>query len=142
MAQLRIFARANSSASHTIDLPIEVTGDEWAGMNSQSDGGSPPDLSFINRLLDGFAQWLTEHTPWKISSIQAGLILLIGGFCLIGGVRVSRARRVWYRNMDKKRTTDQQTEARFDEIRRGGKHEHHIEHKIPDSPEVVIRRKK
>lgn len=142
MAQLRIFARANSSASHTIDLPIEVTGEEWAGMNSHSEGGDPPDLSFINRLLDDFAEWLSEHTPWKISSMQAGLILLIGSFSLIGIARVSRARRAWHRNMNQKQTTDRQTEARFDEIRRGGVHEHHIEHSIPESPEVVIRRQK
>jgi len=142
MAQLRIFARANSSASHTVDLPIEVTGEEWPGLNSQSEGGNPPDLSFINRLLDDFAQWLTEHTPWKISSVQAGLILLIGSFCLIGGVRVSRARRAWHRNMGQKQTKERQTEARFDEIRRGGKHEHHIEHSIPESPEFIIHRQK
>ena len=74
--------------------------------------------------------------------MQAGLILLIGSFCLIGGVRVSRARHAWHRNMDQKQTEDRQTEARFDEIRRGGKHEHHIEHSIPESPEFVIHRQK
>ena len=140
MAQLQVFARANSSASHTVDLPIEVTGDEWSGMNSQSESGSPPDLSFIYRLLDDLAGWLTEHTPWDFSSMQAGLIVLIGSFCLIGILRLSRARRAWHKNMEQKHTTDQQTEARFDEIRRGGEHEHHIEHTIPESPEFIIRR--
>ena len=140
MAQLQVFARANSSASHTVDLPIEVTGDEWPGMNSQSESNSPPDLSFIYRLLDDLAEWLTERTPWNFSSMQAGLIVLIGSFCLVGIFRVSRARRAWHKNMEEKHTTDQQTEARFDEIRRGGEHEHHIEHTIPESPEFIIRR--
>ena len=140
MAELRIFARANSSVSHSIDLPIEVTGDEWPGLNSQSDSGSPPDISFINRVLDDSAEWLTNNTPWNISSMQAGLMILISSFAIIGSARIYRARNVWSRNMGMKTTEDQQTEMRFEEIRRGGQHEHHVEHSIPDSPEVVIRR--
>ncbi len=141
MANLRIFARANSTASHTIDLPIEVTGEEWAGMNSHSEGTNPPDISFINRLLDDFSKWLTEHTPWEFNSSNAGLIILLGALGLFGTVRLYRARNIWHRNMEQKTTSDLRTEERFDAIRRGGKHEHHIEPTIPSSPEVIIRRK-
>jgi hypothetical protein len=142
MAKLRIFARANSSATHSIDLPIEVTGDEWAGLNSHSEDSNPPDISFINRLLDDLAEWLTENTPWQFSSMHAGIIVLFSGLGVIGTVRLYRARNVWQRNMDQKTTVEQQTEARFDALRRGGKYEHHIEPTIPQSPEVVIQRKK
>ena len=141
MAELRIFARANSSASHTIDLPIEVTGEEWPGLSSQSEGGGSPDISFINQLLDDFSEWLTKNTPWEISSTQAGLMILISTLAIIGTARLYRARRVWNQNMGIKKTEDLRTEMRFDEIRRGGQHEHHIEHSIPESPEVIIRRK-
>ena len=141
-AKLRIFARVNSSESHSIDLPIEVTGEEWAGMNSQSEGTDPPDISFINRLLDDLSKWLSENTPWQFSSFQTGIFLLVSTVCIIGTARLYRARRVWNENMDKKPTVEQETEARFDAIRRGGKHEHHIEQTIPNSPEVVIKRKK
>jgi hypothetical protein len=142
MAKLRIFARVNSSASHTVDLPIEVTGEEWTEMNSHSEGSTPPDISFINRLLDDFAEWLTDNTPWQFSSMQSGIILLIGSAGLIGTFRLYIARSVWRRNMELKPTDDQRTEARFDAIRRGGKHDHHIEQAIPSSPEIIIRRKK
>lgn len=142
MAKLRIFARANNSASHTVDLPIEVTGDEWAGMNSHSEGSNPPDISFINHLIDDFSKWLTNHTPWQFSNMQAGIIVLVGSAGIIGTVRLYRARSVWRRNMQQKPTDDQRTEARFDAIRRSGTHEHHIEQTIPSSPEVIIRRKK
>ena len=142
MAKLRIFARANSSASHSIDLPIEVTGDEWPGMNSHSENSNPPDISFINRLLDDLAEWLTENTPWQFNSMQAGIIVLVSSLGAIGTVRLYRARTVWRHNMDQKPTVEQQTEARFDALRRGGKHEHHIEPTIPQSPEVIIQRKK
>ena len=69
-------------------------------------------------------------------------MILISSFAIIGTARLYRARSVWSRNMGIKTTEDQRTEMRFDEIRRGGQHEHHIEHSIPESPEVVIRRKK
>ena len=141
MAKLRIFARANNSASHTVDLPIEVTGDEWTGINSHSEGSTPPDISFINRLIDDFSKWLTNHTPWQFSSMQAGIIILIGSTGLIGTFRLYRSRSVWRKNMEHKPTEDQRTEARFDAIRRGGKYDHHIEQTIPSSPEVIIRRK-
>ena len=142
MAKLRIFARANSSVSHSIDLPIEVTGEEWAGMNSHSEGTNPPDISFINGLLDDMADWLSENTPWQFDRMQAGLIVLVGSIGLIGAVRQFQARSVWHRNMDKKVTDDLESEARFDAIRRGEGHQHHIEPTIPSSPEVIIRRKK
>ena len=141
-AKLRIFARANSSESHSIDFPIEVTRDEWAGINSHSEGSSPPDISFINRVIDGVADWLSEITPWEFSSLQAGIILLVSGLGLIGTFRFYRARRVWQQNMGKKPREELETEARFDQIRRAGKHEHHIEQTIPDSPEVIIKRNK
>jgi len=142
MAKLRIFARANSSSSHSIDLPIEVTGDEWPGMNSHSEESNPPDISFINRLLDDLAIWLTENTPWQFNSMQAGIIVLVSGLGVIVTVRRYRARKIWRHNMDQKSTVEQETEARFDALRRGGKHEHHIEPTIPHSPEVIIQRKK
>ncbi len=142
MAKLRVFARANSSVNHSIDLPIEVTGEEWAGMNSHSEDSSPPNISFINRLLDDLAGWLTENTPWRFSSMHAGIIILVSGLGVVGAVRRYRARRIWQHNMDQKPTVELQTEARFDALRKGGKHEHHIEPTIPNSPEVIIQRKK
>ena len=111
-------------------------------MNSHGEESNPPDISFINRHLDGLAEWLTENTPWKFSSMQAGIIVLISGLGIGGTVRLYRARRVWQHNMDQKSTVEQQTEARFDALRRGGEHEHHIEPTIPHSPEVIIQRKK
>ena len=141
-SKLQIFARANSSESHSYDFPIEVTGQEWAGMNSHGEGSSPPDISFIKRAIDGFAEWLSENSPWKFSSMQAGIILLVCGLGLVGTVRLYRARSVWQQNMRNKPREELETEARFDEIRRAGKHEHHIEHSIPNSPEVIIKRNK
>ena len=141
MAKLRIFARANSSVNHSVDLPIEVTGEEWPGMNSHSESTDPPDISFINGLLDDLAIWLTANTPWKFDRMQAGIILLIGSGLLVGTVRRFQAQNAWQRNMDKKTRDDRVSEARFDEIRRGGGHQHHIEQGIPESPEFVIRRK-
>ena len=141
MARLLIFARANSSASHSVDLPIEVTGEEWAGMNSHSEGVSPPDISFVNGLLDDLSIWLSDNTPWRFDRMQAGMVVLIGSIVLIGTVRQIRARNLWRQNMDKKATDDLESEARFDEMRRGGKHLHHIEPTIPESPEFVIKRK-
>ena len=142
MARLRIFARANSSASHSVDLPIEVTGDEWAGINSHSEGTNPPDISFINGLLDDLAIWLSDNTPWQFQRMQAGIVVLVGSIGLIGAIRQFQARSLWRQNMDKKATDDLQSEARFEAIRRGGKHKHHIEQTIPKSPEFVIKRKK
>ena len=141
MARLRIFARANSSASHSVDLPIEVTGEEWAGMNSHSEGVSPPDISFVNGLLDDLSIWLSDNTPWRFDRMQAGMVVLIGSIVLIGTVRQIRARNLWRQNMDKKATDDLESEARFDALRRGGKHQHHIEPMVPESPEFVIKRK-
>jgi len=140
-AKLRIFARANNSSSHSIDLPIEVTGDEWAGINSQSQGGNAPDISFINGFLDEFADWLSEHTPWEINRMMSASILLVTSLVLIGSIRLVRARNIWKQNMAKKTSQEQKSEARFDAIRRGGEHQHHVEPTIPDSPEYVIRRK-
>ena len=140
MAKLRIFARANSSVNHSVDLPIEVTDEEWPGMNSHSESTDPPDISFINGLLDDLAIWLTANTPWKFDRMQAGIILLIGSGLLVGTVRRFQAQNAWQRNMDKKTRDDRVSEARFDEIRRGGGHQHHIEQGIPESPEFVIRR--
>ena len=141
MARLRIFARANSSASHSVDLPIEVTGEEWVGMNSHSEVVSPPDISFVNGLLDDFAIWLSDSTPWRFDRMQAGMVVLIGSIVLIGTVRQIRARNLWRQNMDKKVTDDLESEARFDALRRGGEHQHHIEPAVPESPEFVIKRK-
>ena len=142
MARLRIFARANSSASHSVDLPIEVTGEEWAGMNSHSEGVKPPDISFINSLLDDLAIWLSNHTPWEFNRMWAGIVVLVGSIGIIGTMRQFQARNLWRQNMDKKVTDDLESEARFDELRRGSKHQHHIEPTIPASPEFVIKRKK
>ena len=142
MARLRIFARANNSSSHSVDLPIEVTGEEWAGMNSHSEGTNPPDISFINSLLDDLSIWLSDKTPWEFDRMQAGIVVLVGSIGLIGTIRRIQARSLWRRNMDKKATDDLQSEARFDAIRRGGGHQHHIEPTIPSSPEVIIRRDK
>ena len=106
MAKLRIFARAHSSVNHSVDLPIEVTGEEWSGMNSHSESTDPPDISFINGLLDDLAIWLTANTPWKFDRMQAGIILLIGSGLLVGTVRRFQAQNAWQRNMDKKTGDD------------------------------------
>ena len=111
-------------------------------MNSHSEGTNPPDISFINGFLDDLAIWLSDNTPWKFDRMQAGVVVLIGSIGLIGTIRQFQARNLWRQNMDKKATDDLQSEARFDAIRRGGKHQHHIEQTIPESPEFVIKRKK
>ena len=142
MAKLRIFARANSSASHSVDLPIEVTGEEWAGLNSHSEGINPPDISFINGLLDDLSFWLSENTPWQFNRMQTGIVVLVGCIGLIGTIRQIQARNLWRQNMNKKIADDLESEARFDALRSGGKHQHHIEPTIPESPEFVIKRNK
>jgi hypothetical protein len=46
MAKVRIFARNGTGPSLTIDLPIQVTGEDWDGMRSHSES-NPPDVSGI-----------------------------------------------------------------------------------------------
>jgi hypothetical protein len=141
-AKLSIYARANGSAGHMIDLPIEVTGEEWAGLSSQSNVGGNPDISFINRALDDTAAWLSDNTPWQFSRMNAGIVVLFIGLGLIASIRKYRARKLWTQNMEKKTESDRQTEARFDQIRRSDKHQHHIEPTIPESPKFIIKSKK
>ena len=141
-AKLNIFARANGSASHVVDLPIEVTGEEWAGISSQSGGVGNPDISFINRFLDDVANWLSSSTPWEFSRMNAGIVVLLVGLGIIGTFRKFRAKKLWQQNMEKKTESDLETEARFDEIRRVDKHQHHIEPTIPESPKFIIKSKK
>ena len=138
MAKLQVFARANGSPSEVFELPIEVTGDEWAGLNGQ--GQSAPSFSLFSTIIDQTADWLSEHTPWEFSSLSAGLLVLLMGLALIGIVRRKRARSIWQQNMQRKNIDDNRMEARFDAIRKERMFSYGEEPTIPDSPTFIIRR--
>ncbi len=140
-AHLRVFARSNASASHMVDLPIEVTGEQWTSVNTEGNSNSPPDVSFIGKSLDLMANWLTEKTGFTIERTHAGGLILLATIAIVGVVRITRARRIWAQNMLLKSKSDQLSEARFDELRKVKQHEHHVDDTIPDSPNFVIRKR-
>ena len=140
MAKVQIFARANGSASDMIELPIEVTNEEWSGLNSQGDSSSTLDISFFSTILDEIASWLSGNTPWEFSNINAGLLVLLMGFALVTIIRRKRARSTWRRNMQHRPIEDGRSEARFDAIRKGSKFQYADENTIPESPVFIIRR--
>ena len=74
--------------------------------------------------------------------MNASIVVLLVGLAITGTFRKIRAKKLWQQNMEKKTEADLETEARFDEIRRADKHQHHIEPTIPESPKFVIKSKK
>tara|TARA_B100000214_G_scaffold85528_1_gene58403 strand:- start:1672 stop:2496 length:825 start_codon:yes stop_codon:yes gene_type:complete len=140
MAKLQVYARANGSPSEVFELPIEVTGEEWKGLNSQGQSQSTPSFSLFSTIMDETADWLSEHTPWEFSSLNAGLLVLIMGLALIGIVRRKRARIIWLQNMQEKNIGDNRMEARFDAIRKERMFQYGEEPTIPESPTFIIRR--
>lgn len=139
MAKVRIFARNGTAPSQTIDLPIQVTGEDWDGMRSHSES-NPPDVSFISGILDDFAIYLGENTPYEFDRGRAGVVMLLGIGLMLGAVRTVRARKIWNRNMHSRTASRAEREERFDTLRRGPVPEHHIEPEIPESPIHVITR--
>jgi len=139
-AKVQIFARANGSASHLIELPIEVTNEEWSGLNSQGDSSSTLDISFFSTILDEIASWLSGNTPWEFTNMNAGLLVLLMGFALVTIIRRKRARSTWRRNMQHRPIEDGRREALFDAIRKGSKFQYADENTIPESPVFIIRR--
>lgn len=137
-AHLRIFGRADESAHHIVDLPVEVTAETWPGLNSHSEGTPAPDVSFISRGLDDLAAWLSANTPLTVDRGQAGVVVLLTLGLLVGIARTRRARRIWRRNMIDRSARAAGREARFDALRRGGNHPHHEEVGIPDSPQAKV----
>ena len=142
MAKLQIFARANGSPSHVFELPIEVTGDDWSGLNSQGGSSSSPDISVLSTSLDEITDWLSENTPWKFTNMNTGLLALLMGIALISLVRMKRAKSVWRKNMQLKLVEDGRMEARFDAIRKGRMFQYGEEPTIPDSPVFIVQRKR
>ena len=140
MAKLQVFSRANGSPTQVFDLPIEVTGEEWSGLNSQGDSGPPLDFSLITTILDEIANWLSQHTPWEITNMNAGLLVLLMSFALVSIVRRKRARSVWQQNMQRKVVEDSRMELRFNTIRKDQMFHYGEEPTIPDSPVYIIRR--
>ena len=140
MAKLQVFARANGSPSEVFELPIEVTDDEWAGLNSQGQSQSAPSFSLFSTIFDETADWLSEHTPWEFSSLNAGLLVFLMGLALIGIIRRKRARTLWQQNMQRKNIDDNRMEARFDAIRKERMFSYGEEPTIPESPTFIIRR--
>ena len=139
-AHLRVFARANTSVNHTVDLPIEVTGTQWAGVNTQSNSNSAPDVSFIGNSLDLMANWLTDKTGITFERAHAGGLILLTSIAILGTIRIVRARTVWAQNMQLKSKSDRLSEARFENLRKGNQHAHHAEDTIPESPSFIIRK--
>ena len=140
MAKLQVFSRANGSPTQVFDLPIEVTGDEWSGLNSQGESTPALDFSLFTSTLDGIANWLSQHTPWEITNMNAGILVLLMTFALVSIVRRKRARSVWRQNMQQKAVEDSRMEMRFDTIRKDQMFHYREEPTIPDSPVYIIRR--
>ncbi len=140
MAKLQVFARANGSPSEVFEMPIEVTGDEWPGLNSQGESSSSPSFSPFTTFIDEISDWLSQHSPWEFSNMSAGLLILLMGLALMGIVRRKRSRSIWQRNMQRKTIEDDRMEARFDAIRKERMFSYGEEPTIPESPTFIIRR--
>ena len=139
-AELQVFARANASPSQVFELPIEVTGDEWTGLNSQGEESSSPSFSLFTTVIDQIADWLSQYTPWEFSNMSTGLVMLLMVLAAIGVLRRKRARSIWLQNMRRKTIEDNRMEARFDAIRKERMFQYGEEPRIPDSPSYIIRR--
>jgi hypothetical protein len=138
MAQLRIFGRANESAHDRVDLPVEVTGDTWVGLNSHSEGTPAPDVSWLAAIIDDVATALSDNTPWEFDRGRAGVVIMISVGLMLGAIRVTRARKVWGRNMTSRGAKVAARDARFDSMRSRTTHAHHEDTSIPESPKARI----